>query len=93
LLLLRGYIAAGGHTAFWERIAVKCWSFFTDHPRLYRIAAWFLARLQQLLPGGKAFPVPGYIKERAIGRFDPYGFRSRYYRQAGNEAGQGEKHG
>ncbi len=78
LLKLRNRVVETGNTGAVERAVFRGFGWLTSHPRLYRLATWFPGKLQQLLPGGRAFVVPGYGKTRALGRFDSRGFRKRY---------------
>ena len=77
LLKLRYKVVEAGQSMKTERLGIAAWAFLAKHPMLYRAATWFPAQLQKLLPDEKAFPAPGYTKERALGRFDPKGFRKK----------------
>ncbi|MDZ7316678.1 MAG: lactate utilization protein, partial [candidate division KSB1 bacterium] len=77
LLKLRRRVVAAGRTPKLERLMLKLWAFLAQRPLLYRAAARVPSWLQKLYP--RPFPVPGYFKERAIGRFDTKGFRRRFY--------------
>ncbi len=79
LLKLRNRIVKAKKSMLLERIFIALWAYLIRHPKLYRFATWFPGRVQLLIPKGRSFPVPGYIKERSIGRFDSKGFRKRYY--------------
>jgi len=79
LLKLRNSIVESGHTKKAESIGMSIWAYLARHPILYRMAMWFPGKFQQLLPKEKAFPIPGYTKERAFASFDAKGFRKRYY--------------
>jgi len=78
LLSLRNRIVEAGKSILLEKMGIKIWAFLARHPKLYRFATWFPGRLQLLLPAERAFPAPGYFKERALGRFDRPGFRNRF---------------
>jgi len=78
LLKLRKRIVESGNTIIIERLGMSVWAFLARHPHLYRLVTWFPAKIQQLFPKDKSFPVPGYGKERSFGRFDAKGFRKRY---------------
>ncbi len=78
LLKLRNRVVDAGYSMKWERLAMWMFGFLAAHPRWYRIFTWFPGKFQQLMPGKRAFPVPGYGKERALGRFDIKGFRNRF---------------
>jgi L-lactate dehydrogenase complex protein LldF len=78
LLKLRNRVVDGGYSMKLEKLGMKGFAFLAGHPGLYRFATWFPGKLQLLLPGKMAFPVPGYFKKRALGRFDVKGFRKRY---------------
>jgi L-lactate dehydrogenase complex protein LldF len=78
LLKLRNRVVETGNTGRLERLAFWGFGWLASHPLVYRIATWFPGKFQQLLPKESAFPVPGYGKERALGRFDSRGFRKRY---------------
>jgi L-lactate dehydrogenase complex protein LldF len=78
LLKLRNNVVEKGHTKILERAGIAIWGKLVKHPILYRLATWLPGKMQQLLPEDKAFPAPGYTKERALGRFDSKGFRKRY---------------
>lgn len=80
LLTLRNRVVESRHTRPMERLGMSAWAFLAKRPRLYRFGTWFPGKLQQLLPRGKTFPVPGYVKKRSFARFDSKGFRKRYYR-------------
>jgi L-lactate dehydrogenase complex protein LldF len=76
LLKLRQQVVAAGESMMTERIGMRVWAFLARHPLLYRLATWFPGRLQKF--SQQPFPVPGYAKERALGRFDEKGFRRRF---------------
>ncbi|MBN2000303.1 iron-sulfur cluster-binding protein [candidate division KSB1 bacterium] len=78
MLKLRNRVVESGHSMFIEKPVIKMWAFLAKRPGLYRFATWFPAQFQKLLPKKMAFPAPGYFKKRALGRFDPLGFRKRY---------------
>ncbi len=78
LLKLRSRVVETGNSGWMERLAFRGFGWLASHPRIYRIATWFPGKFQQLLPGERAFPVPGYSQKRALGRFDGRGFRNRY---------------
>jgi L-lactate dehydrogenase complex protein LldF len=78
LLKLRNQVVEDGHSMFVEKAGMAGWAFLAKRPKLYRFATWFPGKFQKLLPKGKAFPVPGYSKERALGLFDSKGFRKRF---------------
>ncbi|MFH1194829.1 MAG: LutB/LldF family L-lactate oxidation iron-sulfur protein [bacterium] len=78
LLTLRNKIVESGNSKAAEKAGFKLWSFFASRPRLYRFASWIPAKLQQLFPSEKAFPVPGYYKKRKFARFDKNGFRKQF---------------
>ncbi|MCK5145639.1 iron-sulfur cluster-binding protein [bacterium] len=78
LLTLRNRIAESGKTMLIERVGMKIWSMLAVRPRLYRFITGLAAIVQQLIPFDKAFPAPGYVRHRALGRMDSKGFRSRF---------------
>jgi len=78
LLKLRNRVVDKGYSMKVEKFGIACWAFMARHPLLYRIATWFPGKLQLLLPKGKAFPAPGYARERALGTFDLKGFKKRF---------------
>ncbi len=78
MLKLRNRVVESGRSMFLEKPAIKMWAFLAKRPARYRFATWFPAQIQKLLPKNTAFPAPGYMKKRALGRFDPRGFRNRY---------------
>ncbi len=78
ILKLRNRIVEHTKPAMTERIGMALWGFLAKHPRLYRFATWFPGKLQQLLPGGRTFPLQGYNRKRAFARFDARGFRNRF---------------
>jgi len=80
LLALRNRVVESRNSKMVERLGMSVWAFLAKRPRLYRFATWFPGKLQQLLPGGKTFPVPGYVKKRRFARFDSKGFRKRYFK-------------
>lgn len=77
LLTMRNRVVEAGKSLPVEKIGMRLWAFFAARPRLYRFVTWFPGKLQLLLPRNSAFPAPGYMKERALGRFDSRGFRRR----------------
>lgn len=81
LLTLRHRVVRDGHGLPPERVGMGGWAFLARRPRLYRLATWFPGKAQALLPKGAAFPVPGYLRQRALGRFDVLGFRRRFLKQ------------
>jgi len=85
LLKLRNRIVESGNVKWVEHIGMLVWAFLANHPKLYRFATWFPGKFQFLLPKSKSFPAPGYMKERALGRFDSRGFRKRYYEYLSKE--------
>ncbi|HNW61177.1 MAG TPA: LutB/LldF family L-lactate oxidation iron-sulfur protein [bacterium] len=94
LLKLRNRIVESHSTGVLERAAFRGFGWLASHPRLYRFATWFPGKLQQLLPGERAFRAPGYGAERALGRFDRRGFRKRYkswLRNRPHSAAQGKE--
>jgi len=78
LLKLRNRVVTAGYSMTLEKMGIRGWAFLAKHPRLYRLATWFPGKFQRLMPGNRAFPVPGYNQERALGRFDARGFRNRF---------------
>lgn len=78
LLKLRNRVVDSGYAMKIEKLAMWGFAFLASRPRLYRFFTWFPGKLQQLMPGRRAFPVPGYTKQRALGRFDAKGFRNRF---------------
>lgn len=80
LLKLRNEVVEAGQSMKVEKMGIAMWAFLAKHPMLYRFATWFPAQFQKLLPGETAFPAPGYTKERALGRFDPNGFRKKLFK-------------
>ena len=80
LLKLRNKVVRARRSGFFERMAMKLWAFAAARPRLYRFVTWFPGKFQMLLPGKRAFPAPGYMGRRAIGRFDSKGFGKRFRR-------------
>ena len=76
LLKLRSQVVQDGESMRVERFGIRIWAFLAEHPLLYRFATWFPGKFQKLFK--KPFPVPGYSKERALGRFDAKGFRNRF---------------
>jgi L-lactate dehydrogenase complex protein LldF len=85
LLNLRNRIVELKKSHWIERSGMSVWAFLAKHPRLYRFATWFPGKFQHFLPKNKAYPVPGYTKERALARFDSKGFRKRYYASIKNQ--------
>ncbi|MBN2414900.1 iron-sulfur cluster-binding protein [bacterium] len=79
LLAMRNRVVEAGKSLPAEKAGMRLWAFFAARPLLYRFVTWFPGKLQLLLPGKTAFPAPGYMKERALGRFDSKGFRRRFY--------------
>ena len=80
LLKLRNKVVRAKQSGFFERIAMKLWAFAAARPLVYRFVTWFPGKFQMLLPGKRAFPAPGYMGRRAIGRFDSKGFAKRFRR-------------
>jgi len=80
LLTLRNSVVESGYAKAMERTGMSLWAFLARHPVLYRFITWFPGKLQKVLPGKTAFPVPGYGKERSFARFDSLGFRKRFYK-------------
>ncbi|MBD3291236.1 iron-sulfur cluster-binding protein [candidate division KSB1 bacterium] len=78
ILKLRNRIVENSNPPLTERIGMALWGFLAKHPRLYRVATWFPGKAQQLLPGDRTFPLPGYARKRAFARFDAKGFRNRF---------------
>lgn len=76
LLKLRSQVVQDGESMRAERFGIRIWAFLAEHPLLYRFATWFPGKFQKLFK--KPFSVPGYSKERALGRFDAKGFRNRF---------------
>ncbi len=79
ILKLRRNIVEAGHSPIIEKVGMSIWAFCAKHPLLYRMVTWFPEKFQKLLPKNKSFSLPGYTKERAFARFDPKGFRKRFY--------------
>ncbi|MDZ7724114.1 MAG: LutB/LldF family L-lactate oxidation iron-sulfur protein [candidate division KSB1 bacterium] len=92
ILNLRSRLAAHGKTSRIERTGMRIWAFLARHPRLYRFATWFPGKAQQLLPGGRSFPAPGYTRKRTLPRFDAQGFRKRFNTLQMPSAGQQTEH-
>jgi len=78
MLKLRNRVVDKGYSLKAEKFVIAAWAFLAKHPRLYRFATWFPGKFQLLLPKGAAFPAPGYFRQRALGIFDPKGFRKRF---------------
>jgi len=78
LLKLRNRVVDSGYSLKMEKWGMRGFAFLASHPRLYRFLTWCPGKFQKLMPGQKAFPAPGYCKQRALGRFDVKGFRKRY---------------
>ncbi len=78
LLKLRNRMVDKGYSMKIERFGINAWAFLAKRPLLYRFATWFPGKFQLLLPKGRAFPVPGYTRERALGTFDLKGFRKKF---------------
>jgi L-lactate dehydrogenase complex protein LldF len=76
LVRLRNDVVEAGYSLLAEKIVIKLWAVLAKHAALYRTATWFPGKIQQILR--KPFPVPGYFKERSLGRFDAKGFRKRF---------------
>jgi len=79
LLKLRNRVVESGHSPRYEKAGMSLWAFLARHPVMYRIVTALPGRIQRLLPENKALPVPGYTRKRAFGKFDPKGFRKRFY--------------
>ena len=87
LLALRQRVAEAGKTLRVEKAGMGLWAFFARRPRLYRWATGVAAQLQRLVPFGKPFPAPGYVKHRRLARMDSQGFRKRYLSEIGQKRG------
>jgi len=80
LLKLRNKIVETKNNSMIERIGFKIYSSLLTRPLLYRILTKFPAFMQKFMPGGRPFPVPGYSGRREFTRFDPDGFRKRFFK-------------
>jgi L-lactate dehydrogenase complex protein LldF len=78
LLKLRNQVVDSGYSMKVEKLGMMGFAFLAKHPKLYRFATWFPGKFQMLLPAKMSFPVPGYFRKRALGRFDAQGFRNRF---------------
>ncbi|MBN2356947.1 iron-sulfur cluster-binding protein [candidate division KSB1 bacterium] len=78
LLKLRNRVVDSGYSMKVEKWAMWGFGFLASRPWLYRLLTWFPGKFQKLMPGNRAFPAPGYGKERALGRMDLKGFRKRF---------------
>jgi len=87
LLALRNRVVEAGKTLRVEKAGMGLWSFLARRPRLYRFATGVAAQLQRLMPFGKPFPAPGYVRHRSIGRMDAKGFRKRYLSETRQKRG------